>query len=46
MQTALSVLLDAGKVITGDALLGDAAPIERLASLVGLSLDSFHKGDA
>ena len=46
MQTALSVLLDAGKVITGDALLGDAAPVERLASLVGLSLDSFHKGDA
>jgi hypothetical protein len=27
-------------------LLGDAAPVERLASLVGLSLDSFHKGDA
>jgi hypothetical protein len=46
MQTALSVLLDAGKVITGDALLGDAAPVERLASLVGLSLDSFRKGDA
>jgi hypothetical protein len=27
-------------------LLGDAAPVERLASLIGLSLDSFHKGDA
>ena len=46
MQTALSGLLDAGKAMTGDALLGDAAPLEKLASLVGLSLEPFRKGDA
>jgi len=46
MQTALSGLLDASKAMTCDALLGDAAPLERLAGLVGLSLDSFRKGDA
>jgi hypothetical protein len=46
MQTALAGLLDAGRAMTGDAWLGDAAPLERLASLVGLSLDSFRKGDA
>jgi hypothetical protein len=46
MQTALASLLDAGRAMTGDAWLGDAAPLERLASLVGLSLDSFRKGDA
>ena len=46
MQTALSGLLDAGKAMTGDALLGDAAPLAKLASLVGLSLEPFRKGDA
>jgi hypothetical protein len=46
MQTALSGLLDAGRAMTGDSLLGDAAPLGKLASLVGLSLDSFRKGDA
>jgi len=38
--------LDAGKAMTGDSLLGDAAPLEKLANLVGLSLESFRKGDA
>ena len=46
MQLALSVLLDAGKTMTGDSLLGDAAPLEKLASLVGLSLEPFRKGEA
>jgi hypothetical protein len=46
MQSALSGLLDAGKAMTGDSLLGDAAPLETLANLVGLSLESFRKGDA
>jgi hypothetical protein len=46
MQSALSGLLDAGKAMTGDSLLGDAARLETLANLVGLSLESFRKGDA
>jgi hypothetical protein len=46
MQTALSGLLAAGRAMTGDSLLGDSAPLEKLASRVGLSLDSFRKGDA
>ena len=45
MQSALSGLLDAGKAMTGDAFLGDAASLEKMASLVGLSLESLHKGD-
>jgi hypothetical protein len=46
MQTALSGLLDAGKAMTANALFSDIAPLEKLANLVGLSLDSFRKGDA
>ena len=46
MQTALKGLRDAGKAMTGDALLGDAAPLEKLASLVGISLEALRKGDA
>ena len=46
IKTALSGLLDAGKVMTGDAFLGDAASLEKMASLVGLSLESLRKGDA
>ena len=46
MQRALSGLLDAGKATTSNALLGDAAPLETLASLVGVSLEPYRKGDA
>ena len=46
MQSALSGLLDAGKAVTGDSLLDDAAPIETLAKLVGLPLESFRNGGA
>ncbi|MGB1901009.1 MAG: hypothetical protein ACPHOZ_07275, partial [Candidatus Puniceispirillaceae bacterium] len=46
MQSALSDLLDAGKAMTGDTFLGDAAPLEKLANLVGLSLEPFRKGEA
>jgi hypothetical protein len=46
MQSALSGLLDAGKAITGDSLLCYAVPLEKLASLVGLSLETFRKGCA
>ena len=46
MKSALSSLLDSGKVITGYALLSDAAPLEKLANLAGVSLEPFRKGDA
>ena len=46
VQSALSSLLAAGKAMTATALLGDAAPLERLASIVGISLEPYRKGDA
>ena len=46
VRSALSGLLDAGKAMTCDTLLGGSAPLETLANLVGLSLEPFRKGDA